>query len=232
MKLIRLALIPILGLTLALVGCNNKGINVQIKTEADSVSYALGINIASSLKQGPLDKIDPAALAKGLDDAYNEKEGIMTNEEAVEFLNNFVVKDQARKGKENLEAGEKFLEENAKREGVIVDSTGFQYEVLTEGNGPKPTETDKVKVHYHGTRIDGTVFDSTVEKGEPAQFQLNRVIKGWTLGVQKMSVGSKYKFFFPADLAYGSNPRPGGAIQPNDVLIFEIELLEIVAEKK
>lgn len=228
MKLIKLALIPLLGLTLALVGCNNKGVNVKIKTETDSVSYALGINIASSLKQGPLDKIDPAALAKGLDDAYSEKEGIMTNEEAVEFLNNFVMKEQERKGKENLEAGEKFLEENAKREGVIVDSSGFQYEVLTEGNGPMPTETDIVRVHYHGTRIDGTVFDSTIEKGEPTQFQLNRVIKGWTLGVQKMSVGSKYKFYFPSHLAYGSNPRPGGEIQPNDVLIFEIELLEIV----
>lgn len=231
MKLIRLALIPLLGLTLVLVGCNNKGVNVKIKTEADSVSYALGINIASSLKQGPLDKIDPIALAKGLDDAYNEKEGIMTNEEAVEFLNNFVVKDQARKGKENLEAGEKFLEENAKREGVIVDSTGFQYEVLTEGNGPKPIGTDKVKVHYHGTRIDGTVFDSTTED-KPAEFQLNRVIRGWTLGVPKMSVGSKYIFYFPADLAYGSNPRQGGEIQPNDVLVFEIELLEIVTVEK
>ncbi|MDD2197797.1 MAG: FKBP-type peptidyl-prolyl cis-trans isomerase [Bacteroidales bacterium] len=227
MKLVRLALIPLLGLTLTLFGCNNKGVNVKIKTETDSVSYALGINIASSLKQGPLDKIDPAALAKGLDDAYNEKEGIMTNEEAVEFLNNFVMKDQERKAKENLEAGEKFLEENAEREGVIVDPEGFQYEILTEGNGPKPAETDMVKVHYHGTRIDGTVFDSSVERGEPAEFRLNGVIKGWTIGVQRMNVGSKYKFYFPSHLAYGPNPRPGGAIQPNDVLIFEIELLEI-----
>lgn len=230
MKLVRLALIPLLGLTLTLVGCNNKGINVKVKTEADSVSYALGINLAASLKQGPLDNVDPIILAKGFDDVYSEKEGIMTNEEAVEFLNNFVMKDQERKAKENLEAGEKFLEENAEREGVITDPEGYQYEALIEGDGPKPTGTDMVKVHYHGTRIDGTVFESTIEKGEPVEFKLNGVIKGWTLGVQKMNVGSKYKFYFPSHLAYGPRPRPGGAIQPNDVLIFEIELLEIVTK--
>ena len=100
--------------------------------------------------------------------------------------------------------------------------------MLVEGNGPKPTETNRVKVHYHGTKIDGTVFDSSVEKGEPAEFQLNRVIRGWTLGVQKMSVGSKYKFYIPADYAYGVRPRPGGAIEPNEVLIFEVELLDII----
>ena len=228
MKLVRLALLPLLGLTIALVGCQQNPISKDIKTEADSVSYALGINIASSLKQGQLEEIDILALAKGLDDVYSEKEGIMTNDEAVEYLNAFFAKEQERKAKENLEAGQKFLEENAKREGVIVDTTGIQYEVLVEGNGPKPTETNRVKVHYHGTKIDGTVFDSSVEKGEPAEFQLNRVIRGWTLGVQKMSVGSKYKFYIPADYAYGVRPRPGGAIEPNEVLIFEVELLDII----
>ncbi|MDD4384918.1 MAG: FKBP-type peptidyl-prolyl cis-trans isomerase [Bacteroidales bacterium] len=232
MKLVRLALIPLLGLSVALVGCNKKGVNVSIKTEADSVSYALGVNIASSLKQGQLDNIEPLAVAKGLDDVYKERKGVMTNEEAVEFLNNFFMKEQVRKSSENLEAGQKFLEKNAEREGVIVDSSGYQYEVLTEGNGPKPTETDVVRVHYHGTKIDGKVFESTVEKGEPVEFQLNRVIRGWTLGVQKMNVGSKYRFYFPTDLAYGANPRGGGAIQPNEVLIFEIELLDIVKNEK
>jgi len=212
MKLVRLALLPLLGLTIALVGCQQNPISKDIKTEADSVSYALGINIASSLKQGQLEEIDILALAKGLDDVYSEKEGIMTNDEAVEYLNAFFAKEQERKAKENLEAGQKFL----------------QYEVLVEGNGPKPTETNRVKVHYHGTKIDGTVFDSSVEKGEPAEFQLNRVIRGWTLGVQKMSVGSKYKFYIPADYAYGVRPRPGGAIEPNEVLIFEVELLDII----
>ena len=228
MKLVRLALLPLMGLTIALVGCQQNPISKDIKTEADSVSYALGINIASSLKQGQLEEIDILALAKGLDDVYSEKEGIMTNDEAVEYLNAFFAKEQERKAKENLEAGQKFLEENAKREGIIVDTTGIQYQVLVEGNGPKPTETSRVKVHYHGTKIDGTVFDSSVEKGEPAEFQLNRVIRGWTLGVQKMSVGSKYKFYIPADYAYGVRPRPGGAIEPNEVLIFEVELLDIV----
>ena len=117
------------------------------------------------------------------------------------------------------------------KEGVIVDSTGLQYKVLVEGNGAKPTATDIVKVHYHGTLIDGTVFDSSVERGEPTSFQLNRVIRGWTIGVQKMSIGSKYIFYIPSDLAYGVNVRPGGPIGPNETLIFEVELLDIESGK-
>jgi FKBP-type peptidyl-prolyl cis-trans isomerase len=194
------------------------------------MSYALGINIGNSMKQGEIENINPLILAKGLQAALSEKEGVMTNEEAIDFLNSYFTKDRDNKATANLEAGLKFLEENAKKEGVIVDTTGIQYKVLVEGNGPKPIETDIVKVHYHGTRIDGTIFDSTLEKGEPAQFRLNQVIKGWTIGVQKMSVGSKYMFYIPADLAYGANPRPGGPVKPNDLLIFEVELLDIVKE--
>jgi FKBP-type peptidyl-prolyl cis-trans isomerase FklB len=201
---------------------------MEIKTEADSMSYALGIYNAAGMKQGDIDDINVIAVAKGLQDAYSEKEDIMTPEEAVEFLNQYFTKERVAKAEENLELGKKFLEENAKKEGVIVDSTGIQYKVEVEGDGPRPVETDMVKVHYHGTRIDGTVFDSSVEKGEPAQFFLNRVIKGWTIGLQKMTVGSKYTFYIPAELAYGANPRQGGPIKPNDVLIFEVELLEIV----
>jgi FKBP-type peptidyl-prolyl cis-trans isomerase len=227
MKLFKLLLIPIVAIAIAFTGCQTSSINVSIKTEMDSVSYALGINIAESMKQGDLDNINELALAKGLRDAFEAKEGVMTNEEAVTFLNQFMTKDRERKALVTLQENTKFLEENAKKEGIVVDSSGLQYRVLVEGNGPKPLATDIVKVHYHGTKIDGTVFDSSVEKGEPATFPLNRVITGWTIGVQKMSVGSKYMFYIPSELAYGANPRPGGPVKPNDLLIFEVELLEI-----
>ncbi|MDB4121425.1 FKBP-type peptidyl-prolyl cis-trans isomerase, partial [bacterium] len=129
---------------------------------------------------------------------------------------------------ENKEAGEKFLAENKTKEGVQTTASGLQYSVLKEGTGEKPTTASKVKVHYHGTLIDGTVFDSSVDKGEPAEFGVTQVIKGWTEGLQLMNVGAKYKFFVPSSLAYGANPRPGGVIKPNATLIFDVELLEIV----
>jgi len=115
-----------------------------------------------------------------------------------------------------------------KKEGVIVDSTGLQYKVIVEGTGPKPKAEDKVRVHYRGTLIDGTEFDSSYGRNEPAEFKLNQVIKGWTLGLQKMSVGSKYMLYIPTELGYGERVRPGGAIKPNSALIFEVELLDIV----
>jgi len=151
----------------------------------------------------------------------------MTIDEAMVILNNYVVEERERAAQEILKEGQRFLDENAKKEGVIVDESGVQYKILKLGNGPKPTATDVVKVHYHGTKIDGTVFDSSVNRGEPAEFPLNRVIKGWTIGVALMNVGSKYIFYIPSELAYGANPRQGGPIKPNEMLIFEVELLEI-----
>src|SRR5215217_7562921 len=127
----------------------------------------------------------------------------------------------------NLKAGEDFLETNKQREGVHTTSTGLQYEVLTEGSGPKPKATDKVKCHYHGTLIDGTVFDSSVQRGQPATFPLNMVIKGWTEALQLMSVGSKWRLFLPPQLAYGER-QTGSVIGPNSTLIFDVELLDIV----
>jgi FKBP-type peptidyl-prolyl cis-trans isomerase len=227
MKLLKLLAIPFIGMAITFAGCQTSSINVSVKTEMDSVSYALGINIAASMKQSDLTNINELALAKGLREAFDEKEGVMTNEEAIDFLNKFMAKDREKKAQAALMENAKFLEENAKKEGVIVDPSGLQYKILVEGNGPKPLATDVVKVHYHGTRIDGTVFDSSVERGEPAQFPLNRVIPGWTIGLQHMSVGSKYIFYIPSELAYGPNPRPGGPVKPNDLLIFEVELFEI-----
>jgi len=230
MKLFKLLAVPVAAVAILLSGCQKSTVSVSIKTDADSMSYALGVNIAASMKQSDMENINVLAVAKGIEEALSEKEGVMTNEEAMAFLNSYFNKERERKASENLAAGEKFLEENATKDGVIVDSTGIQYKVLVEGDGPKPQVTSKVRVHYHGTKIDGSVFDSSVEKGSPAEFRLNQVIKGWTIGVQKMSVGSKYIFYIPANLAYGPNPRPGGPVKPNDLLIFEVELLDIIEE--
>ncbi|MCL4156330.1 UNVERIFIED_CONTAM: hypothetical protein GTU68_045285 [Idotea baltica] len=129
---------------------------------------------------------------------------------------------------ENKAASEKFLEDNKAKEGVVTTPSGLQYIVLKEGTGDKPLATSKVKVHYHGTTIDGTVFDSSVDKGEPYDPVINQMIKGWIEGIPLMSVGSKYKFFIPSDLAYGAFPRPGGPIKPFSTLIFDVELLDIL----
>ncbi|MFP4557181.1 MAG: FKBP-type peptidyl-prolyl cis-trans isomerase [Bacteroidales bacterium] len=229
--LIRLSIFTV-GMAILFTGCQTKSIDVDVKSEADSLSYALGVNIAASMEQNDFEDINILALAKGLQDANSEKEGVMSNDEAIAYIREYMTKENERKANEAMEEGESFLEENAKKEDVIVDSTGLQYKVLVEGDGPKPKATDKVSVHYHGTLVDGTVFDSSVERGEPLEISLNGVIKGWTIGLQKMNVGSKYKLYIPSDLAYGANPRPGGAIRPNETLIFEVELLEILEEEK
>ncbi|HOP05060.1 MAG TPA: FKBP-type peptidyl-prolyl cis-trans isomerase [Tenuifilaceae bacterium] len=229
MKLLKSLVLGFIGISIFLTSCSQSSFNVDLKTDLDTMSYAIGINMAANLKRGEIEEINIEAFAKGLKDAYDEKEGAMTNEEAIDFLNNYFTKIQEVKAKAALEEGEKFLAENAKQEGVVVDSTGLQYKVIEEGTGPMPTPEDMVKVHYRGTLIDGTEFDSSYGK-DPAQFQLNRVIKGWTIGLQKMKVGAKYMFYIPAELGYGANPRPGGAIKPNSVLIFEVELLDIVKE--
>ena len=137
------------------------------------------------------------------------------------------MKKQKLASASQIKEGEEFLAENAKKEGVITTESGLQYIIMKEGTGKKPTETSNVTVHYHGTTPDGTVFDSSVERGEPATFNLNQVIKGWTEGVALMKEGAKYKFFIPQELAYGANPRPGGPIKPYMPLIFEVELISI-----
>lgn len=215
-----------------LSSCNNGSVeSTKVETEVDSVSYALGVSISANLKQGNLEEVNAAALAKGVADFYAENENmIFTNEEANKFLQTYFQKLSERVATKTKEEGEAFLAENAKKEGVITTESGIQYEIITEGTGAQPVATDMVKVHYAGTLINGESFDSSIERGEPAQFRLDQVIKGWTEGVQLMKVGSKYKFYIPSDLAYGSNPRPGGKIKPNETLIFEVELLEIVKQ--
>jgi FKBP-type peptidyl-prolyl cis-trans isomerase len=207
--------------------------SVEVTTEVDSMSYAIGVSISGGFKQSMVDSVNAEALARGIKDNMSDTdEMIFTEQEANKFLNDYFMAKRMEKieedGKENKEASEKFLADNKTREGVKTTDSGLQYEVITEGTGAMPAATDVVKVHYVGTRIDGTQFDSSIQRGEPAQFPLNGVIKGWTEGLQLMKVGAKYKFFIPYDIAYGLTPPQGSGIMPFDALIFEVELLDIV----
>jgi len=216
--------------------CNNtaeKSKNdVKFETEADTIAYALGNSMGNSLIQQFPD-IDPEIIAQALVDVYNETESNLfeSPKESNAAIRTYLQKASAKKGAENLKKSQEFLKENANREEVKMTESGLQYEVIEEGNGAKPTAEDRVRVHYHGTTIDGEVFDSSVDRGEPAEFPLNGVIKGWTEGIQLMTVGSKYKFYIPSELAYGERGAQG-AIGPNSALIFEVELLDIVEEDK
>jgi FKBP-type peptidyl-prolyl cis-trans isomerase FklB len=202
----------------------------NLNNEIDSVSYSLGVNIANNIKSQGFDDINPAAMAKAIEDVYTEgAEPMITAEEAGNFLNNYFQTLQAKKQEAATKEGAEFLSQNAARPEVTTTESGLQYEVLTQGEGPKPAATDEVTVHYHGTLPNGEVFDSSVDRGQPATFGLNQVIKGWTEGVQLMNVGSKYRFVIPSDLAYG--PRgAGGKIGPNATLVFEVELLSIAGK--
>jgi len=211
--------------------CKSTCGNANIKTEVDSMSYAIGVaqggGLAQSLKNIPGGEVNVDALVAGFTQALYEKSTKMTAEEAQEFLQTYFQNVTVKEAAKNKEEGDKFLEENGKRTGVITTASGLQYEVITEGTGKKPALSDKVSVHYHGTLIDETVFDSSVDRGQPAEFGLTQVIPGWTEGLQLMSVGSKYTLWIPADLAYGENGM-GGVIKPNSVLVFVVDLLSIV----
>lgn len=222
--------LALLSMAVIMSGCNSKIGKVDIKTESDSLSYAIGINMGYNLKNSKIDNVNIVAVANGLQDVKDAKKDVMTSEKSLQIIQKFLSKQKEVEGTKNLEAGKKFLEENAKKEGVISDPDGYQYKMLQEGTGPMPKETDVVKVNYKGTLTDGTEFDSSYKRNEPAQFPLNGVIRGWTLGLQKMKVGGKMMLWLPASLAYGE--RGGGPIGPNQTLIFEVELLEIVKETK
>jgi len=201
--------------------------DVALVSELDSVSYAIGIDIGNNLKKSGFEEINPNAIAKGFADVYDSVQDIWEAKEANTYVMNYFKKVADRKAADNLKAAEDFLAANKEKEGVVTTESGLQYKIITEGTGAKPLATDKVKVLYKGTLMDGTVFDETKEDN-PAQFTVNGVIKGWIEALQLMPVGSKWELYIHPDLAYGANPRKGGLIQANDMLIFEIELLEIV----
>lgn len=206
-----------------------------LENPVSKMSYALGMLIGESLKSLKTE-MSLSAFSRGVDDSLNEKKTLLTPEQAIELRNELLSKRRAELNKEmqaagakHLKEGQEFLEKNKGKKGVVTTASGLQYTVERKGDGPKPKATDRVSVHYRGTLLDGTEFDSSYKREEPTEFPLNRVIKGWTEGLQLMPVGSKYKFFIPGELAYGPNPPggPDGDIPPNAVLIFEVELLEI-----
>ncbi len=199
----------------------------ELKTENDTISYALGITFGSNLLMSGLDEINPKAIALAIQEVFDGESTIINPEQANMMLNDYFANLQFGT---NLEDGEDFLAENRLRDEVTTTDSGIQYEVITMGDGPKPGPEDEVIVHYEGTLMDGTVFDSSYQRGEPAQFMLNRVIPGWTEALQLMPVGSKWKIYIPQELAYGANPRQGGPIEPYMALIFEVELIDIVTE--
>ena len=211
--------------------------SASLKTAVDSASYAIGINTGANyrtnLKTLPGGEANIDDLIAGFIQAIKGDSAAMkmTPETAQQYLQTYFVEASAKEAAQNKEAGEKFLAENKTKEGVITTESGLQYKVEKEGTGEKPTAADRVKVHYTGTLLDGTKFDSSVDRGEPAEFGVSQVIRGWTEGLQIMPAGSKYIFWIPSDLAYGERGA-GQYIKPNSVLKFEVELLEVIKEDK
>lgn len=194
--------------------------------ELDKVSYSLGVSIARNLQSQGLKAVNVNEFTEALTDVFGEKETKISEEEVVATLNSYFGALQEEKHGSNKEDGEAFLEANKANEGVIMLPSGLQYAVMTEGAGDKPTLNSNVTTHYHGTTIDGKVFDSSVQRGEPASFPVSGVIKGWTEALQLMAVGSKWKLFIPSELAYGDRGA-GADIGPDSALIFEVELISI-----
>ena len=239
-----------LVVAILLISCNNfysqknkkakKNKETEVSTKLpsptnkiDSVSYAIGISIAKSFEaEFPEIKLDQfmngvsAKLSKEIETLMNDKDAQKVVENYFKSKKDASLSQEKEKFSSSIKVGEDFLKENAKRKNIVTLASGLQYEILTKGNGPKPGPTDKVETHYHGTLLDGTVFDSSVERGAPISFPVNGVIKGWTEALQLMPVGSKWKLYIPYNLAYGERGS-GGAIAPYSTLIFEVELISI-----
>ena len=216
----------IVGFAIVLSSCSNDATNKTPETEMEKVSYSLGVNVATGVKAQGLDTIDANAVAKAFKDVFEGNDLDISEEESMEVLQAYFGKLQAATQEKAGEAGATFLADNAAKEGVITTESGLQYEVLTAGSGAKPTANDQVTVHYHGMLTDGTVFDSSVDRGEPAQFGVTQVIPGWIEALQLMSVGDKWKLTIPSSLAYGDKGA-GGLIGPGETLVFEVELIGI-----
>jgi FKBP-type peptidyl-prolyl cis-trans isomerase FklB len=241
MKLVKK--LAVVAVTVSLFSCGNQAQDVKIlETELDSVSYAVGLSMSGQLKSN-FSEVNKSILAQGIRNGLDSTNLLIDAKDMQEVLSGYFRKkqqaqmedQQAAASKaaeanfgENKKAGEDFLEANKSKKGVKTTESGIQYIVLKEGSGEKPAgPMTKVKVHYHGTNIEGNIFDSSVDRGTPATFGLNQVIKGWTEGVQLMNEGAKYKFFIPQELAYGAQQK-GENIKPFSTLIFEIELLEVL----
>jgi FKBP-type peptidyl-prolyl cis-trans isomerase FklB len=236
---IRLILI-VFGI-LSIFACNQKPGKIgagsgsaTLKSDIDSASYALALDIALNIKKSGLDEINMAAFEAAFDKVFNNDTANLAikADDAGMVVQTFFAKKYKEMAEKNKKDGENFLAENKKKAGIITTPSGIQYQVLKEGNGAIPSDTSKVKVHYHGTLIDGTVFDSSVDRGQPVEFFVKGVVQGWQQVLQIMPVGSKWKVFLPSELAYGDRPPRGSVIGPDMVLIFEMELLDIVAPQQ
>ncbi|WP_085536814.1 FKBP-type peptidyl-prolyl cis-trans isomerase [Massilibacteroides vaginae] len=220
----------VVALGVSATSCDSKK-SANLKTGADSASYAIGVNTGASYKENlktlPGGEANIDALIAGFVQAIKGDSTQMSPADAQAYLQTYFVEASAKEAAKTKEEGVAFLEENKTKDGVITTPSGLQYKVEVEGTGAKPTAEDRVKVHYTGTLLDGTKFDSSLERGEPAEFGVTQVIAGWTEGLQIMPVGSKYTFWIPSDLAYGERGA-GGDIKPNSTLKFEVELLEIL----
>lgn len=247
------ALIAATALSLLVVGCNKPGDKPAadkpaaaadakvadgkqipgLATEKEQASYMIGMMMGKQLE--PMkDDVDVDTIVKAIKSSLAGEKLLLTEEQAKEVSDAFGQKMQAKQiakmmadAKNNLEGGQKFLAENAKKPGVKTTASGLQYQAITEGTGPKPKATDAVRVHYKGSLLDGKTFDSSYDRGEPVTFPLDQVVPGWQEGIQLMPVGSKYKLWIPGNLGYGEKGTPGGPIGPNATLVFEVELLEI-----
>lgn len=197
-----------------------------LKNENDSISYAIGVSLANFYKQQNISNINTAMLVKAVRDVEANRT-ILSEQQCQTTLMSFVQKQQSEKASGNKKLGQEFLAANGKKPGVVTLPSGLQYQIIKEGAGLKPKLTDMVRVHYHGTLIDGRVFDSSVDRGQPIELNVNGVIPGWTEALQLMPVGSKWKLFIPSELAYGDR-QAGQLIAPGSTLIFDVELLDIV----
>lgn len=238
MKLLYYTFFTFLAGMVLLSGCNTGSGNVSLNSEADSLSYSLGYQNGQFMAESGMNDIDPEVVKAGLEAALNEQDSKLSDADMKQAIQKFQIKarqnaqqKKMEEGQGNQKDGEAFLAENKDKEGVQVTESGLQYKVLEEGSGASPAGEDQVRVDYEGTLVDGTVFDSSYERGEPATFPLNRVIPGWTEGLQLMKEGAKYKFFIPGNLAYGQNPPPRSPIGVNETLIFEVELHEVNPEE-
>ena len=193
----------------------------------DKFSYAIGLGIGQNLLSMGAQGINVEDFAQAIADVLNRNELAMSHNEAREIVNKYFEELEAKMNAENIEKGKAFLAENAKKEGIITLPSGLQYQVLQEGNGKKPSATDRVKCHYEGTLINGTLFDSSIKRGQPAVFGVNQVIRGWVEALQLMSEGSKWRLFIPSELGYGAQ-QAGELIPPHSTLIFEVELIEVI----
>lgn len=228
-KLLTITGLASVGINYAVAAEGGGAAGQTLTTDNQKAGYVIGANVGRNLKR-QIGDVDSAAFMQGIKDALDGAKLKFSDEEAQKIMQTFqdkMMAEEKKKADGAIAASKAFLEKNGQKKGVTTTPTGLQFEITKEGTGPKPTAEDTVKVHYHGTLIDGTVFDSSVERGEPIEFPLNGVIKGWTEGVQLMPTGSKFKFTIPSDLAYGpqgSPPKiPGGA-----ALVFDVELIAIV----